>query len=133
MNNEKSPLISTETALPPVSELIRRGKILSNAGSTARDHLANERTYLAWMRTGLALFGASIGLLKWQDISNVAAYLVAILGATVLLMSTHRYFRVMQLLEQGKFEPNIHGALFVVAVSLLGIVTAFVMHINNKL
>lgn len=29
--------------------------ILDNNGSTARDHLANERTYLAWVRTALGL------------------------------------------------------------------------------
>lgn len=33
---------------------------LENKGSVARDHLAAERTYLAWLRTSLAL--ASIGI-----------------------------------------------------------------------
>ncbi|KAK9900860.1 hypothetical protein P389DRAFT_18668 [Cystobasidium minutum MCA 4210] len=33
---------------------------LDNVGSVARDHLANERTFLAWMRTSLAL--SSIGV-----------------------------------------------------------------------
>ncbi|KAL8290419.1 hypothetical protein RQP46_002677 [Phenoliferia psychrophenolica] len=33
---------------------------LENKGSVARDHLANERTYLAWLRTSLSL--ASIGI-----------------------------------------------------------------------
>ncbi|KAH8916794.1 hypothetical protein BT69DRAFT_1287355 [Atractiella rhizophila] len=33
---------------------------LENKGSVARDHLANERTYLAWLRTSLSL--ASIGV-----------------------------------------------------------------------
>lgn len=32
-----------------------------NKDSTARDHLANERTFLAWLRTGLALSGQSLG------------------------------------------------------------------------
>ena len=35
---------------------------LENKGSVARDHLASERTFLAWLRTSLAL--ASIGIGK---------------------------------------------------------------------
>lgn len=35
---------------------------LENKGSVARDHLAAERTYLAWLRTSLAM--ASIGIGK---------------------------------------------------------------------
>lgn len=34
---------------------------LDNTGSVARDHLANERTWLAWVRTSLALSTAGIG------------------------------------------------------------------------
>lgn len=35
---------------------------VANTGSQARDHLANERTFLAWARTSLALIGAGIAL-----------------------------------------------------------------------
>jgi hypothetical protein len=34
----------------------------SQDGSTARDHLANERTFLAWSTLGLAFMGAGTGL-----------------------------------------------------------------------
>ena len=33
-----------------------------NSGSTARDHLANERTFLAWARTGLGFVALGVGL-----------------------------------------------------------------------
>ena len=102
-------------------------------GSRARDHLANERTYLAWVRTGLALFGASIALLKWDDMSNVMAYLLAILGMIVMAISTKRYFHVMHLLEEGRFEPHSGGILFVVAMSSLLIAVAFILHENDHL
>lgn len=36
-----------------------------NKDSTARDHLANERTFLAWLRTGLSLSGAGFGVIKF--------------------------------------------------------------------
>ena len=35
---------------------------VENSGSTARDHLANERTFLAWARTGLGFLGAGTAL-----------------------------------------------------------------------
>ena len=45
-------LIPTTTAIMDVEQV------------SVRDHLANERTYLAWIRTSLALIGASIAILK---------------------------------------------------------------------
>lgn len=33
-----------------------------NEGSTARDHRANERTFLAWMRTGLGIAAFGVAL-----------------------------------------------------------------------
>ena len=112
-------------AFPTMASLLRHGAILENHGSTARDHLANERTYLAWMRTGLALIGASLGLLKWSEVSDTEGYLVATMGIVVLVMATHRYFRNMQLLEGGYFEPNVHGIIMVVTVVVTSIATAF--------
>lgn len=35
--------------------------ILENSGSVARDHLASERTFLAYVRTSLALASAGVG------------------------------------------------------------------------
>jgi len=134
---ENSPLISggrpKNERLPSLFSLVREGAILENTGSTARDHLANERTYLAWMRTALALIGASLGLLKWDAVANWAGYLVAILGIVVLITSTQRYFRVMQLLEEGKFEPNIHGIIVIVSVVCCAIVAAFVLQHTHEL
>jgi uncharacterized membrane protein YidH (DUF202 family) len=34
---------------------------IPNTGSTARDHLANERTWLAWTRTSLGLVAFGLG------------------------------------------------------------------------
>jgi uncharacterized membrane protein YidH (DUF202 family) len=79
------------------------------------------------LRTGLSIIGASLALLKWDY--NGTGYVVAIVGIVVLINSTQRYFCVMQLLEQGKFEPNVRGILILVSVVVaVAIVAAFVLH-----
>ncbi|KAJ2236011.1 hypothetical protein GGH97_005612, partial [Coemansia sp. RSA 475] len=35
---------------------------LENKGSVARDHLANERTYLAWIRTSLSMVTVGVAI-----------------------------------------------------------------------
>ncbi|EGG10410.1 uncharacterized protein MELLADRAFT_103343 [Melampsora larici-populina 98AG31] len=40
----------------------RPAPLLQNTSSTARDHLANERTYLAWMRTSLGFTTVGIAI-----------------------------------------------------------------------
>ena len=129
--NEADPLLEGQAKpkaerFPSLITLLTEGAVLTNSGSTARDHLANERTYLAWLRTGLSIIGASLALLKWDY--NGTGYVVAIVGIVVLINSTQRYFRVMQLLEQGKFEPNVRGILILVSVVAVAIVAAFVLH-----
>ena len=59
-------------------------------------------------------------------------YLVAVTGIVALLMSTWRYFRNMQLLETGKFKPNIHGIVLVVTVVVTAVATAFFMQWNEQ-
>mmetsp|Transcript_767 Transcript_767/g.1620 ORF Transcript_767/g.1620 Transcript_767/m.1620 type:complete len:154 (+) Transcript_767:265-726(+) len=130
---QQRPPATATSVLPSFRTLISDGAVLNNTGSTARDHLANERTYLAWMRTSLALIGASLGLLKWDAVSDVAGYIVATLGVVCLISSTERYFTNMKHLEQGKFVPNVRGILVVVVVIVGAIIGAFVLHFHNDL
>jgi putative membrane protein len=90
----------------------------------ARDHLANERTFLAWIRTGVAIvvFGFALGrfaiaLRQWIQFeghgrviptSGVSVWFgtVAILGGVaVCLVGLARYRRTREQLNSGKFEP----------------------------
>jgi len=75
------------------------------------DHAANERTYLAYLRTGLALMGfgfvierfdlfvrdwassQSVAAPAWLLSSEVAGFLMLFAGVFVLALSTYRYLR----------------------------------------
>ena len=101
----------------------------------ARDHLANERTFLAWVRTGVAVvvFGFAIGrfsiairqfsLLQGKQLPSgglsVWFGLIAILAGVVLTAAgLLRYRQTRRQLERGFFEP----AEFV--IDLVAILTA---------
>jgi putative membrane protein len=88
----------------------------------ARDHLANERTFLAWVRTSVAIvvFGFAIGrfaiamrqLTEFQGRSSrttgfsVWMGMSAILAGVVMIgAGLMRYRKTRAQLDEGKFEP----------------------------
>jgi len=88
----------------------------------ARDHLANERTFLAWLRTGVAtiVFGFAIGrfsmalqqILQFEGkaapTSGLTAWLgvVAILAGVLAILAGHmRYHQTVAQIERGTFKP----------------------------
>jgi putative membrane protein len=94
----------------------------ANNSTFARDHLANERTFLAWMRTGLAVvvFGFAIGrfAIAIREFAEAQGHphptaglsvwfgMVAIVTGIVLaLAGLNRYRRTRAQLESGRFEP----------------------------
>ncbi|WYZ34742.1 hypothetical protein EsH8_I_001018 [Colletotrichum jinshuiense] len=108
---------------------------LENKGSVARDHLALERTFLAWLRTSLAF--ASIGIAVTQlfrlnsSLSNpdssdpnshTLRQLGKPLGATflgisilILFLGYQRYFRAQKWVMKGKF-PASRGTIIIVSL-----------------
>ncbi len=88
----------------------------------ARDHLANERTFLAWVRTGVAVvvFGFAIGrfaiamrqltqfeghgqrtagLSVWMGMSSILA------GVVMVVAGLARYHKTRAQLDAGTFQP----------------------------
>ncbi|KAI0299596.1 hypothetical protein BC826DRAFT_896186, partial [Russula brevipes] len=98
---------------------------LKNTGSVARDHLASERTFLAYVRTSLSFASAGVALVQLFRVSvNAMAPYGRPLGATliafgmaVLVMGTLRYFSIQHALPQGLF-PAARFSVFLQALSL---------------
>jgi putative membrane protein len=102
----------------------------------ARDHLANERTFLAWLRTGIAtiVFGFAIGrfsialreFLKLQGASTVTPGLTtwlgiisAVGGVLLIFVGLRRYRETKVQLDSDTFEPA--GSVIDLVSYLLGL------------
>lgn len=100
------------------------GDIVENRDSTARDHLANERTFLAWVRTALGLVGLGV-LLERLGASGEASVAMAAgigfisFGGLCLIYSVSRYLWVAHNLERGLFPVAIRGPVVIAFGALL--------------
>ncbi len=88
----------------------------------ASDHLANERTFLAWVRTGAAIvvFGFAIGrfsiamrqltalqghVVRSVGISVIMGSFTIVAGAALVVAGLVRYRKTRAQLDAGTFEP----------------------------
>ena len=101
------------------------------SGNRARDHLANERTYLAWLRTALAVvaLGAVLAKLPGARTNTVtaAAALALAFGSLALAYGTRRYYLVRRDLERNEFTPAGRGPMVVSIIACMCGVAVFVL------
>jgi len=114
-------------------------RLASENPNRARDHLANERTFLAWVRTGVAIvvFGFAIGRFaiairqfmqlqgresRTAGLSVWFGMIAIIAGVQLTLAGLLRYRRTRAQLESGTFEPAGFIVDFVgILVALFGL------------
>jgi inner membrane protein YidH len=109
------------------------------AVGTAPDYrfsLANERTFLAWIRTGLALVGGGLAVvafapeLHWPYVREAIATALLLLGAVVALRAVDHWARCERAMRLGRPLPpsRFPGILALIvgigAVALLVVVVA---------
>ena len=94
-----------------------------------RFSLANERTFLAWIRTGLALIGGGLGVaafippLKWAHVREILAIALVLLGAVIAIRAVDHWARCERAIRMGQPLPRSRfPAILALAVALGGIV-----------
>ncbi|CAE6458792.1 unnamed protein product [Rhizoctonia solani] len=108
--------------------------VLENSGSVARDHLANERTWLAYVRTSLAIASTGVALVqlftiaaqqptgtvligaKLQRFARPLGAVIVVIGMAVLALGVNRYFRIQHALTLNKFPPARKTVAFISTV-----------------
>ena len=98
--------------------------VVENKDSTARDHLANERTFLAWVRTALGLVGLGVLLERLgagsdQAIAMAAGVAFISFGGLTMIYSVSRYLWVARNLERGMFPVAVRGPIVITLGALL--------------
>ncbi len=108
------------------------GDVVENLASTARDHLANERTFLAWVRTALGLVGLGVVIERWvaggERLGLLAGLAFISFGGLSLIYAVGRYLWVAKNLERGLFPVAIRGPV-VVAIGALFVTVASMLYI----
>lgn len=115
-----------------------------NRESRLREHLANERTFLAWLRTSISLIGFGLAIARFglflrqlqtattqQTVENHAVFnyqnlglTLIIIGVLVIALATLHYNQVFWQIEQANFRPNRLLIFFLsIIVILLGILS----------
>lgn len=85
-----------------------------DADSRARTHLANERTFLAWLRTGLSLVALGIAVAHFLDPERLAFLSFALVLGVVLVSSGTllaaaggwRFIQARDQIEAGTYRPD---------------------------
>ncbi|CAE6421380.1 unnamed protein product [Rhizoctonia solani] len=103
--------------------------ILENSGS-----VANERTWLAYVRTSLAIASTGVALVqlftiaadqrtgtvligaKLQRFARPLGAVIVVIGMSVLALGVNRYFRVQHALTKNKFPPARKTVAFISTV-----------------
>jgi putative membrane protein len=132
----RSELMDTGTEKTP-TEKTQRGSL--------SDSLAAERTYLAWIRTGLALLGLGFVVARFglflerldylEHITPAHSYGLSVwfgtglilAGVAVYLSSAWNYVRLVRALNQGEVvpaRPSVQAVLVAVFLALVGLAMA---------
>lgn len=128
---------SASRSFPQASTRLRLRDLKSitveNRDLAARDHMANERTFLAWLRTSLSFITIGIGIAQLFRLDSAAESPLSLhslktqgkvlgasfigLGILTLVFGVVRYFQVQYTLRFGMFPATRIGILLLVAIA----------------
>ena len=80
-------------------------------GVRTRDHLANVRTFLAWIRAGLMLLAMGYAVAKFQVIESLPnrylGVVAAVAGWLVVVIAGVGFIRKRRAIEAAEFLPSV--------------------------
>jgi putative membrane protein len=93
-------------------------------GVRIRDHLANVRTFLAWLRAGLVLLALGYALAKFTVIERHSAQYAGVFAAAagwlVVVGAGIGFFRQRRAIESAVYVPRTWWNVILVVVAALG-------------
>jgi putative membrane protein len=133
---ETTEISSSSTATEQIA--LPEVKTKRRNSSRIRDHLANERTYLAWMRSAIALmgFGVLIARLRMFQAPVVPSpgngwklgLVFSVVGLITVLLTTQHYFAVRHDIDEETYEPADRWVItFSLSMLILGAGVIFYM------
>jgi putative membrane protein len=141
MSTEPDPITSSEgTAVPKLEALKSRRTHLNP--NRIRDHLANERTYLSWMRSGISLLGFGVLIVRIRILRPPLApqspgngwklgMAFSVVGLITVALSSWHYFAVRDDIEEDTYAPSDRWVLLssLVIFSLGAFVVLYVFNV----
>jgi len=114
---------------------------VSTRKPTPNDHLANERTFLAWIRTSIAIMGFGFVVVKFslfirqlsvalgektvlpnKGYSPVIGILLVVIGAVITLLAFIRYRNIGKHLLKGTYFPSfVLSLLLTIAIVVVSV------------
>ncbi len=104
------------------------------------DHLANERTFLAWIRTGIALIGFGFVIAKFalfleilkggkvEGASVTYGEVMILMGAAVIVYGIYTFLSNEKDLERNQFRPKAtQHVVFAGVILVISIVLALLI------
>lgn len=98
-----------------------------DADSRARTHLANERTFLAWFRTGLTLIALGIAAAQFLTrdvvagipVVSILATILVVAGVALAALGAWRYQRARRRIDAAAFEPASWSVVVTTAAAIV--------------
>ncbi len=109
-----------------------------NAIERSREHLANERTFLAWVRTSIALMGFGFVIVKFslflkelsllletrgvpsKGYSSIVGVIMVAIGVIIILLAFLQYKKNDNQIKNNYFAPSSKLALLVTFILIIG-------------
>lgn len=112
------------------------GAPMSSPQSQVRDHLANDRTFLAWVRTGITLIGLGFVVARFTyflralavearraaptgtGIGALLGIVIVLAGGLTIALALVGYLRTRQQIEHGIYRSSIDVVVGAAAISV---------------